>query len=252
MELNSSFREKVVFITGASRGIGLSCAYAFAAKGANIILTNSLDSSKLAKIAEDIRKQHNVCVSSLTYDVSDSKEVENAFKFVFKEYKQLDILVNNAGILNSQLIGMITDEAVDSQIDTNLKGPIFHIRSASRLMSRKKTGSIINITSIMGTNGAEGNAVYSASKAGLIGLTKSCAKELSPVGIRVNAVAPGFIDTDMTASLKTHQHKEKLSSIKMGRVGSPNEVADVCLFLAGGHSTYVTGEIVGVNGGMIV
>ncbi len=167
---------------------------------------------------------------------------------MFKLTKKLDILVANAGVLDDALIGMVTQSQIENTFNTNTFGVLYCAQYASRLMGRNKCGSIINMTSIMGTHGNIGQAVYAGSKAAVIGITKSLSKELAPLNIRVNAIAPGVIDTDMVATLAA----ERIASIKMGRIGRPEEVANVALFLASDLSTYVTGQVIGVDGGMII
>jgi 3-oxoacyl-[acyl-carrier protein] reductase len=170
---------------------------------------------------------------------------------ILSRHKRLDILVNNAGIMRAAFIGMISADDIDRTIATNLTGLIHLIQSASRLMARLG-GSIVNLSSIVGTKGAAGQLVYAASKAGIIGATLAAAKELAPKGIRVNAVAPGYIDTDMTAKLGDEVRLQTLKSIGLGRAGTAEDVADAVLFLASDLSRYVTGQVLGVDGGMTI
>ena len=165
-------------------------------------------------------------------------------------FSKIDILVNNAGVLGDGQIGMINDETIDRTIDINLKGAIYNLRSASRLMRRKKTGSIVNVSSIIGTRGNSGQLVYAASKSGILGMTFSAAKELAPDNIRVNAIAPGFIDTDMTRALGDDLRNAMLSQVPAGRLGSPEEIAAAVVFLASDSAAYITGETLHINGGM--
>jgi 3-oxoacyl-[acyl-carrier protein] reductase len=171
---------------------------------------------------------------------------------VFSAFGRLDVLVNNAGVLKDALIGMVSDDVLEDTFRINTFGAIHHLQAASRLMQRSGGGSIINMTSIIGVVGNEGQIAYGSPKAALIGLTKSAAKELAPRGVRVNAVAPGFIDTDMSRSLPADKYADRVASIKMGRVGTPEDVADVVLFLASDLSRYVTGQVIGVDGGMVI
>jgi 3-oxoacyl-[acyl-carrier protein] reductase len=161
-------------------------------------------------------------------------------------------LVNNAGILGDGLIGMVSNSTIEDTLAINVEGPIHLIQMATRLMRRNNSGSIINISSIIGTRGNRGQIVYAASKSAVIGMTLAAAKELAPQGIRVNAVAPGYIQTDMIAHLPSEIHQERLRSIGMGRVGQPSEIADTVLFLASDLSQYVTGQIIGVDGCMVI
>lgn len=164
----------------------------------------------------------------------------------------MDVLVNNAGVLKERLLGMVDYEVYHETMETNLYASITHMQYASRLMSSQKQGSIINLSSIMGTNGSEGQVIYSSSKSAIIGATKSAAKELAKYNIRVNAIAPGFIDTDMSRNIKEEMYHKRISSIALGRAGTPKEIANAAMFLASDLSTYITGQVIGVDGGMII
>ncbi len=242
---------KIALITGATKGIGKTIAEVYAKNGATLIL-NARNESKALLFAEDLRKRYDVIVHTAIFDVSDSDEVKNAFKQIFKLTKTLDIVVNNAGILESSLIGMVTEEMIEKTYATNVYSIYYISQYASRLMARNKSGSIINLTSIMGVNGSEGQAVYGGSKAAVIGVTKSLAKELAITNIRVNAIAPGFIDTDMTKELPENKYQERIDSIKMKRIGKPEDIANTALYLASDLSSYVTGQVIGVDGGMLI
>jgi len=178
--------------------------------------------------------------------------VKNCYVEIFRRFKRLDVLVNNAGILQDALLGMISNETMHAVIDTNLVGSLVHLQEASRLMTRNRQGSIINLSSIIGRFGNEGQTVYAASKAAVIGMTMAAAKELAPKNIRVNAVAPGFIDTAMTRQLPPEKFQQRMAGIRMGRIGTAEEVAQVIVFLASDMSSYVTGQVLGVDGGMII
>jgi 3-oxoacyl-[acyl-carrier protein] reductase len=171
---------------------------------------------------------------------------------IFQRYKRLDVLVNNAGILRDALLGMISRELIDDTLNTNVVGPILHLQEAARLMGRKQAGSIINVASIIGRVGNKGQTVYAASKAAVIGMTYAAAKELAPKSIRVNAVAPGFIATDMTRQLTPPVFEERVKSVAMGRIGEAEEVAQTIVFLASDESRYVTGQVIGVDGAMLI
>jgi 3-oxoacyl-[acyl-carrier protein] reductase len=243
--------EKVAFITGASKGIGRETALVFAKHGASLII-HGRDERGLVSLADEIQEITNKRPQVLVYDVTDLNEIKAAFHSIRQEFKRLDVLVNNAGILNDGLLGMVQPPQVEETMAVNVHAVIYHMQYASRLMMSKKSGSIINVSSILGRFGAGGQTAYSASKAAVIGATRSASKELAPANIRVNAIAPGFIDTDMTSTLPDDKYIERLKSIKMGRVGRPLEVANTILFLASDLSTYVTGQVIGVDGGMVV
>ncbi len=245
-------KDKVAFITGSTRGIGWAVARTFARHGASIILNGVSDQSRLDECVRQIRDEYNVECTGFLADVCEPASVKRCYMDIFKKHKRLDVLVNNAGVLQDALLGMIPDSAITRTIQINTVGPIYHLQEAARLMSRNKSGSIINISSIIGRVGNEGQAVYGASKAALIGLTLSAAKELAPKNIRVNAVAPGFIGTDMVKHLPPAKYEERVRSIKMGRVGEAQDVANAVLFLASDLSSYVTGQVLGVDGGMLI
>jgi 3-oxoacyl-[acyl-carrier protein] reductase len=242
---------KVCFITGSTRGIGWATAELFAQRGATVVL-NSRAGDLLEQRKQSLQEHFGRPVIALAADAGDPAAVQACYIEIFKQYKKLDVLVNNAGIMQDAPLGMITAELIHAVAQTNIAGPILHLQAAARLMSRAKCGSIINLTSIIGRVGKEGQTVYASSKAALIGMTRAAAKELAPKGIRVNAVAPGMIDTDMTRQLSEDHHRAALGSIKMGRIGEPSEVAHAILFLASDMSSYVTGQVLGVDGGMII
>ncbi|HEY8100565.1 MAG TPA: SDR family NAD(P)-dependent oxidoreductase [Burkholderiaceae bacterium] len=245
-------QNRVALITGAARGIGFATAKIFAQQGAYVFMTGRSLEALNAAAAQLSAHVPDAKISVLELDVTNPDSVRDVFQTLFKQTKKLDILVANAGVLDDALIGMVTKPQIENTFNTNTFGVIYCAQYASRLMARNKSGSIINMTSIMGINGNVGQAVYSGSKAAVIGITKSLSKELAPQNIRVNAIAPGFIDTDMTHSIAAEKFSERIASIKMGRIGSPEEVADVALFLASDLSTYVTGQVIGVDGGMLI
>lgn len=244
--------DNVALITGASRGIGFAVSRLFAGHGAHVIMT----SRQMAPLQAAQEKIMAVCpdarITLIQMDVTRTESVRDAFQSLFKLTKRLDTLVANAGILDDALIGMVTPEQIQRTFETNTFGVIYCAQYASRLMARNKQGSIINLASIIGTSGNVGQTVYAASKSAVLGITKSLAKELAGQNIRVNAIAPGFIDTDMARSIGAVKFQERLASIAMGRIGSPEEVARVALFLASDLSSYVTGQIIGVDGGMLI
>lgn len=250
--MNLDLSGKVSIVTGSSRGIGNSIARKLASAGSDLILNGIANSQALEAEANQISKEFGVKVLSFTGDVSDSSNADKLAKIAFQNFKRLDILVNNAGVLKDSLIGMIKSDDVDSTLSINLKSVIYLTQSAARLMARSGGGSIINISSIIGRYGNKGQIVYASSKAGVIGATIASSKELAPSNIRVNTIAPGFINTDMTSTLHEDIYNERINSIAMKRIGEPNDIANAALFLASDLSNYITGQVLGVDGGMIV
>lgn len=242
---------KIAFITGSSRGIGRATARLFTEHGAKVIL-NGRDEETLMELAADLNRLSKQPPLVLAYDVSNVDSVKQAFQKIKKEYGQLDILVNNAGVLSDRLLGMIQSRQINETMSINLNSTLYHMQYGSRLMMKQKSGSIINISSIMGVEGEAGQTVYAASKAAVIGATKSASKELAPYNIRVNAVAPGLIKTTMTEALTVDKYEERITSIKMQRIGQPLEVANGILFLASDMASYITGQVLGIDGGMII
>jgi 3-oxoacyl-[acyl-carrier protein] reductase len=237
------------WITGASRGIGRATAVEASRQGATLILTaRSLED--LAETAQEIESAGGNSPELIACDVSDDAKLSAAFKEVHAHTKKLDFVVNNAGILRDAFLGMISSAQIREVMQTNLFSVIQIMQFAARLMTAQKSGSIVNIASIIGRTGNEGQVVYGASKAAVIGATKSAARELAPKGIRVNAVAPGVIETSMIANIPEPKLQELKSSIKMGRLGAPEEVARVICMLASNYTSYVTGQVIGVDGGM--
>lgn len=247
-----SLAGRVAVVTGASRGIGAAIAYAFAAHGANLILSGLSNRAALDGLRGELVQRHGVEVDLVIGDAADPATSTAMSKLAFSKYRQLDVWVNNAGVLIDGLIGMVPDNDIQATLGTNLAGVLHGTQAAARLMQRAKSGSIINISSIIGRFGNTGQLVYGASKAGVIGATMSAAKELAPSNIRVNAIAPGFIDTDMVRQLPETKFQERLQSVRMGRIGTPQDIAKTALFLASDLSAYVTGQTIGVDGGMII
>ncbi|EKP0309278.1 SDR family oxidoreductase [Aeromonas veronii] len=242
---------KRVLITGAGRGIGLAIARQFAAQGAELWL-NGRDEEAITRMAEGLGVEFGVPCMPLCFDVADPQAVKHAFQQLFGQTRQLDVLVNNAGVLDDALLGMVQQQQIERTFATNSYSTLYCSQYAARLMQRSGGGSIINMASIIGRVGNAGQAVYAGSKAAVIGITQSLAKELAASQIRVNAIAPGFIDTDMARSLPPAKFDERVASIAMGRIGTPDEVASVALFLASDLSRYVTGQVIGVDGGMLI
>jgi 3-oxoacyl-[acyl-carrier protein] reductase len=210
------------------------------------------DQAGLDARAREIAAAHGVPVLSVLADVSSEEGAQQLIKTAHQEFRRLDIMVNNAGVLRDGLIGMIGAADIDETLRINLRGVISGTQAAARLMVRRKSGSIINITSIIGRFGNRGQLVYGASKAGVIGATYSAAKELAASGIRVNAIAPGFIDTDMARGISKEIFEERIRSVAMGRIGTPGDIANAALFFASDLSAYVTGQVLGVDGGMLI
>lgn len=244
-----NFEGKVVLVTGGSRGIGRACAVRFAQGHATVVITyagNDAAAEETLKLIEQAGGKG----ASLKFDVADTAKCAEAIDSVVKQHGRLDVLVNNAGVAVDGLSMRVKDEDWDRQLDTNLKGAFALIRAATRTMMKQRQGAIVNLTSIVGESGNGGQVAYSASKAGLIGLTKSLAKELASRNVRVNAVSPGFIDTDMTAAIPADARTKMMESIPLGRLGSADEIAQAVVFLAGDGASYITGEVLRVNGGM--
>jgi 3-oxoacyl-[acyl-carrier protein] reductase len=244
--------EKILLITGACRGIGLATARLFAREGAHVILTGCRPEALEEALSSLNKDMPGARLTSLVLDVAFADSVRDAFQAVFRLTRRLDVLVSNAGVLDDALIGMVTEEQIQRVFAINTFGVLYCAQYGSRLMARNRGGNIINMASIVGIEGNSGQAVYAGSKAAVIGITRSLAKEPAPQNIRVNAIAPGFIDTDMARSIGREKFAERVAAVKMGRIGSPDEVANVALFLASDLSSYVTGQVIGVDGGMLI
>jgi 3-oxoacyl-[acyl-carrier protein] reductase len=242
---------RVVWVTGASRGIGRSIALACARSGWRTVLV-ARAASHLEETAALIREEGGPDPIVMDYDIGDAAQVGNAFSRFHKTGLTLGALVNNAGVMMDAVIGMVSSQQIEQVFSTNVFAMLYHTQYAARLMSRGKRGSIVNIASIIGRVGNAGQIVYGASKAAVIGATLSGAKELAAQNIRVNAIAPGFIDTDMVKQLSADKFEERVASIGMGRIGTPDDVARAVHFLVSDDSAYITGQILGVDGGMIV
>lgn len=243
--------DKYILITGASRGIGAAIARLFASQGATLYL-NGRNRATLNKVCLQLSSEFGISCHLLPFDVSDAAAVKRGFQHLFKLTKRLDVLVNNAGILDDALLSMVSQPQLENTFKTNTFSVLYCSQYASRLMQRQGGGSIINLASIIGRVGNTGQAAYGGSKAAVIGMTLSLAKELAPAQIRVNAIAPGFIDTEMTRSLPTEKYQQRLQNIAMGRIGTANDIANTALFLASDMSVYVTGQVIGVDGGMLI
>ncbi|MBN2289312.1 MAG: 3-oxoacyl-[acyl-carrier-protein] reductase [Candidatus Glassbacteria bacterium] len=243
--------ERVALITGAGRGIGKAVALRLAAAGASVAAVD-IEAEAAAGTAEEIRETFSATSSSFACDVSDYGQAASVVEEVIGKYGSLDILVNNAGITRDSLIMRMKPDDWDLVLRVNLTGAFNFTRAAARQMTKQRSGSIVNISSVVGLTGNAGQANYAASKAGLIGLTKSAAKEFAPRGVRVNAVAPGFIETEMTSRLADEVKEQWHRIIPLGRGGTAEDVASAVLFLAGPDSEYLTGQVIQVDGGMVM
>lgn len=238
---------KTVIVTGAAKGIGKAIAIRFAKEGCNIVL--NYRSQVSPDVIEEIKSCGVECMP-VQGDVSDFSFAAQLAKDVKKEFGTIDVLVNNAGITRDMLLMRMSEEEFDSVINTNLKGTFNMVRHVSNVMLKQKSGAIINMASVVGVTGNMGQANYAASKAGVIGLTKSAAKELAARGITCNAIAPGYIETDMTAVLKDDVKDAILNTIPLNRPGQAEDVAGAAVFLA--ENTYITGQVIHVDGGMVM
>ena len=241
---------RIAFITGASRGIGRGCAIALSAGGAKVVLAaRQLD--KLEEVAAEIRAAGGETFV-VPIDLASQDSIKEAFSKASKEFGRIDILINNAGLTRDGLAMRMKRDDWDAVIQTNLSGSFFCIQQVMPAMVRERWGRIVNITSVVGESGNAGQANYAASKAGLIGLTKSLARELASRNITVNAVAPGFVETDMTASLSEELKLKITESVPLKRIGKPEDIAAAVKFLTSDEASYITGHVLDVNGGMFM
>jgi 3-oxoacyl-[acyl-carrier protein] reductase len=236
---------RVALVTGGTRGIGLATARALVESGATVVLTGR-DEARAKEAAA------SVGASGLALDVTDAKAVSSLVRGVAKEHGKLDIVVANAGIMEDALLGMIKEDLVDTTLSTNVAGTLHTVQAAARAMMRKKTGSIVVLASIVGEYGSAGQTVYAASKAAVANIARSAAKELGRSGIRVNAVAPGVIETDLTAGLSEDAKAENSGRTPLGRLGRPEEVANAIRFLVSDDASFITGQVLGIDGGLVL
>lgn len=242
-----NFEDKTAVVTGSARGIGRVIAQSFATAGANVVISD-VDQAACEKTASEIGGAAIACRA----DVTSADDIDQLFKTVTDKFKRIDIVVNNAGITRDGLMIRMDEKDWDTVLDINLKGAFLVTKSAARIMMKQRYGRIVNISSVVGLTGNAGQANYSASKAGLIALTKTSAKELGSRGVTVNAVAPGYIETEMTAALPEAAREFFLSKVVLGRPGTPEDVARAVLFLASDEAAYVTGQVLAIDGGMMI
>ncbi|MBE6073732.1 MAG: 3-oxoacyl-[acyl-carrier-protein] reductase [Selenomonas ruminantium] len=242
---------KVALVTGASRGIGRAIAIRLASEGAKVAINYAGNTAKAEEVKAEIEKNGGEAIL-VQADISSTEAVDAMVGKVVEAFGQIDILVNNAGITRDGLLMRMKEEDFDAVINTNLKGVFYCTKAVSKLMMKKRSGRIINMASVVGLMGNAGQANYAAAKAGVIGFSKSAAKELAARGINVNAVAPGFIATDMTAAMTDKAKEATLAGIPLKRMGQPEDVANAVLFLASDYASYITGQIVNVDGGMVM
>lgn len=243
---------KNAVVTGGDRGIGRASAELFAKNGANVLIVYRSNDELAEAAASEIAEKYGVRVLTFKGDVADPGAAEGAVAKAKEEFGSVDILMNNAGITADKLLARMTPEDFTRVVDVNLNGSFNFMKAASKVMMKQRSGRIINMASVAGVKGNPGQVNYAASKAGVIGMTLSAAKELGRRGITVNAIAPGFIDTDMTAVLTDDQKSSAAKAIALGRVGRPEDVAGVALFLASDLGSYVTGQVIAVDGGLIM
>lgn len=241
---------KIAIVTGASQGIGEVIAKKLSEAGAHVVCI-ARSKEKIENLVNQL-KNSGLSASSISCDVSDGKAFSDAISNIYSENKRLDILVNNAGITRDALLMRMNEDQWDTVLDTNLKGAFHGMKAAIRPMMKNKSGRVINITSIVGLTGNPGQANYSASKAGLIGMTKSIAKEVATRGITVNCIAPGWIETEMTEDLPENVKNELLKRIPQARTGKPEDIAYAALFLASDEANYITGQTITVDGGRVI
>lgn len=239
---------KVAVVTGASRGIGRAIAIALAAQGAKVV-ASARNAVALAELIEQIKSQGGDALA-VVGDVAVEDDANNLVKQAVDAYGQVDVFINNAGITRDGLLLRMKNDDWDAVLDTNLKGAFLCTRAVAKVMSKQRSGRIINISSVVGEMGNAGQANYCASKAGLLGLTKSVARELARRNVTVNAITPGFIVTDMTDDMTDKARDAMTEQIPLGRLGTAEDIANVVIFLASDQSAYITGQVIGVNGGM--
>ena len=242
---------KVVLVTGGSRGIGREVAEVYAENGYDVVINYVSDKTDVEGIKKEFEEKGVKCLL-VKADVSKAEDVDNMVEEAIKQFGKIDVLVNNAGITRDILLMRMSEEDFDKVIEINLKGTYLVTKAVTKYMMKKRQGSIINLASVVGVVGNAGQTNYAASKAGIIGFTKSVAKELASRNIRANAVAPGFIETDMTSILSDSVKENISTQIPLKRMGTAREVAEVIYFLGSGKSSYITGQVINIDGGMVM
>ena len=242
--------KKVAFITGGTRGIGKAIAKIFSDNGYNLVINYVSEKTDLKKLEDDLKNDNEILF--VRANVGEFDSAENAVKEAIEKFGKIDVLVNNAGITRDNLIMRMKEEEFDQVINTNLKGTFNVTKSVVPYMMKKRSGRIVNISSVVGVSGNAGQCNYAASKAGIIGFTKSLAKELASRNILVNAIAPGFIDTDMTECLNDTVKENINNQIPLKRMGTPEEIAKAVYFLGSSDNTYITGQVLNIDGGMLI
>jgi 3-oxoacyl-[acyl-carrier protein] reductase len=246
-----SLKDKVALVTGASRGIGRAIATTLAAAGASVVVNYKGNQEAAEEVVRAIEAAEGQA-TALQADISSAEEVERLFKTVLERHGRLDILVNNAGITRDTLLLRMKEEDFDAVLDTNLRGVYLCTKAALRPMTKARGGRIINITSVIGLIGNAGQTNYAAAKAGIIGFTKATAREMASRNITVNAVAPGYVETELTSVLGQQVRDAILEAIPLGRIGTPQDVANIVCFLASDAAAYITGQTLAVDGGMVM
>ncbi|MDF2803019.1 MAG: 3-oxoacyl-(acyl-carrier-protein) reductase [Anaerocolumna sp.] len=240
---------KVALVTGGSRGIGRAISISLASNGALVVVNYCGSKEKADEVVKEITVNGGRAVAYQA-DITDANAVKSMFDYIMNEFKSLDILINNAGITKDNLILKMTEEEFDQVINTNLRGVFSCLKQASRIMLKQKRGSILNLSSVSGIHGNPGQVNYSAAKAGVVGMTKTLAKELGSRGITVNAIAPGYIKTDMTDVLKAELKDKIAEAVPLKRLGNPEDIAEMATFLVSPKASYITGQVIEIDGGL--
>ncbi len=244
-------KDKIALITGAARGIGKQIALRFAEEGAKLVLTD-VRAEILEQTGIEIEQKFGTKPLCLTFDIRNAQQIDEAVKKILDTFSRIDILVNNAGITRDQLLAMMSEQEWDDVLSVNLKSVFLCTKAVTKVMMRQRYGRVVNMASVVGVMGNAGQANYAASKGGVIAFTKTVAKEFAKRNITANAIAPGFIDTDMTKTIPEKIMEQMKAAIPLARLGQPEDVANLALFLASDLSSYITGQVVHVDGGMVM